>query len=455
MSYTHLLKLDFNDIIANRLGDAQKIHWTNAEIDLYINEALQTFGFVSQFWKHRLFLDIVIDKNDYDLYTDLKNVSQPYIKRGTYGDIVDLINVHLIENLNILNPQSTLYDLDIINTYIDKRLDKFLVHTGLNISMHELPLLAGTNDYEIPSYILDILRIAYKDSNDKYQKLIKEDEVDLNYFDIDYRQSTNEPKYYTRVLESDNLIRVYPTPQNNGILQLVCIKSRDKSIALNNDGTRYTEVLLVPQDALPYIKWGVLADLLTQDGIGQDLYRSNYCLQRWNEGLIIGKAYTSILNAYINEISLTLDSLEDIDDFNFDWQNTIQTLDVDNIPTSSIKNLILTDYNLFFTDIIPKTIESLTLDCVISAPITSNYIEVREEYVNILLDYVIHLANFKEGYSRLQATSNLLNNFLDLSVRHNYRLKQQGITVEHLLKKTKIQEEQNNRGVDMATTNKE
>lgn len=451
--YTHTSFIEFNNLVAAKLGDINKVYWTNDEINSYIKEALQTFGFISQFWKQRLFLKTQIDKNYYDLYIDLDNISQEYIVKGSYDDIVNLINLQLIETLSILNPISELYDLNNVIKYIDKRLDEFLVHTGLNIGIYELPLLAGIYKYEIPSYILDIVRISYKDSNDKYKELKKEDEGNLNYFDFDYLQDDTEPIYYTRVLDSNNLLKVYPKPINNSTLQLVCLVSRNKSLALTNDNVVYTEQLLIPRDALSYIKWGVLSDLLRQDGLGQDLNRSNYCLQRWNEGLIVGKAYTSILNAYVNEVPISLDSLSDIDYFNPDWQNIIQALDGNNIPITNISSLILIGYNLFFTDIISKAIANIELDCVVSAPISSDYIEIREEYLNILLDYIVHLASFKEGFARIESTSNLLNNFLTLALSHNYRLKQQGVTIEYLLKKTKVQEEQDKRGVNMVTQN--
>jgi hypothetical protein len=448
-----MLKSDLNDLIAGKLGDEGKVYWTKDEIDLYIRETECTFGFISQFWKRRLFLDTVVDKNLYDLYTDLLPISQGYIVKDTYDDILKLINIQLMESLSISTPISALYAIDNINEYIDKRLDSFLTHTGLNLGVYEFNTIPGITDYALPTHLVDIVRIAIKDDNNKYYALDKEDEGDLLYFESEYLQSTDRIKYYTRITNSDNVIKLYPKPLNVYKVQVVVIQSRDKSLAVANNGVTFTEKLLLPRNALPYIKWGVSADLLKQDGIGQDLYRSNYCLQRWNEGLIIGKAYTSILTAYINEVPITLESLDNADDFNPEWQDTAQTLDVNNIPTTQIKNLLLPGYNLFFTDITPKVIQSIILDCVVSAPVESLSLDIKEEYVNIFIDYILHLASFKEGFARLNSTNNLLNNFLSLSMNHNYRLKQQGITVEYLLKQTKIQEEQNSRGVNLAIQN--
>lgn len=446
----YITKNDFNNLVAAKLGDVAKVHWTSDEIDLYINEALSTFNVISQFWKSRLFLTTTIDKSNYDLYSDLDNASKPFISHANYNDVIDIINYQLIESISVLSPTSALYDLEDINKYIDRRLDLFLTQTGLNISIITIPIQAGIYEYRLPNYVLDIIRLAIKDDNNVYRLIEKEDEADLGYFDCEYRQSVEDVKYYSRLLEPNNLIRLYPIPKNNSELQVICIKTRDKDLNISITNNRITELILLPYDLFVYIKWGVLADLLNQEGLGKDIYRAKYCLQRWNEGLIIGKAFTSILNAYVNELPLLLDNLVDEDAFNVDWQNTSQTLDVNNVSTDNIDRLLLAGYNIFFTNKIPKAIEQITLDCVVNAPIDSDDIELKDEYLNIISDYIIHLANFKEGYAAIQGTMDLMNNFLNVSINYNLRLKQQGITFEYLLKKTKIQEEQNNRGVEMA-----
>jgi hypothetical protein len=448
MSYNYLLKTDFNNLIANRLGDINKTYWTNDEIDLYINEALLTFGAISQFWRDNVFVPIVIDKNYYNLYTDAQQ--NPVDFRPKIGlnftnqNIIDFINVQLIESISNLTPNSDLYKLDTILKYIDKRVDSFLNYTGLNVGLNNYPVINNENKIEIANNLLDIINVSFKNENNIYTTLDIEDEEDLRYFNFDIFSNPNTPKYYSRLESSSNIIRLYPYPNVNGSLELLTIQGRDKSILAT-----IGDLLLIPMNLMPYIKWGVLADMLSQDGVGQDLSRAAYCLQRWNEGLIIGSNYSSILNAYINDIPINIESLADANYFDLEWRNTTQGLDSNNQPIGYPNKIILANNNYFFTNIIPKTGYNLNLNCIINAPINSNYIEIREEYLGLLIDYIIHLSTFKEGAAPLNKTTDLLKGFLDGALNHNQRFISQGITIEYLLKKTKIQEEQISRGVQV------
>jgi hypothetical protein len=279
--YTHTLKTDFNNLISKRLGDVNKVYWTNSEINLLIDEALLTFGATGQFYKDRLFLKTVLNDNQYNLYTDVDDISVDdnnltsldKIKLDkTYQNILDLINISLMESLSTLNPTSDLYLLDDVLKYIDKRLDLFLLKTGLNVDVYEQNIQATQIKNELPSHILDIIRVGFKDSNpnnihlDSVFRLFKEDEGSLEGFEYNFNlNQTEHPKYYTKVLDSDNIIKVY-YPANNGVLQIIGIIGREK-VSNPIVGTQ----LLLPPNLLPYIKYGVLADLLSEDGHGQDL----------------------------------------------------------------------------------------------------------------------------------------------------------------------------------------
>jgi hypothetical protein len=446
--YTHTLKTDLNDLIANRLGDLNKVYWTNDEINLLIDECLLTLGSLGQFWKDKLFLKTEVDKNDYNLYTDLSTDNDSVNKvrlDKTYQDVLNLINIYLMENISDANLTSELYELSNILKYIDKRLDLFLLKTGLNVDIHEQDFQSTQIYNELPDYLLDIIRVSFKDTNEnsnKFYKLFEEDEGSLESFKYNYNlEQTEFPKYFTRVLHSDNVIRVY-YGANNGTLRIIGIIGRNKAEQLTTGST-----LLLPPNLIPYLKWGVLADLLSEDGHGQDLSRAEYCKQRWEEGIIVGKNYTSVLKAFTNNQSINIESITDIDDFDNEWENRLQPNDTDGNPIGYPNTLIMCNNNLMFLNMFPLEIYDISFDSVINAPITSDYIEVREEYITILVDYIYHLAKFKEGFSEVQSSQMGLQKFMELALLHNSRLIKEGITVETLMKLTKREEEVNNRGV--------
>ena len=46
----------------------------------------------------------------------------------------------------------------------------------------------------------------------------------------------------------------------------------------------------IPDDWVPYLKYGVYADMLGKQGRGQDLLRAKYCDQRYQEGIALAQA---------------------------------------------------------------------------------------------------------------------------------------------------------------------
>ena len=63
-----------------------------------------------------------------------------------------------------------------------------------------------------------------------------------------------------------------------------------KSVSLSDllDGTGV--LFNIPDDFVPYIKYGVYADMLGKTGRGQDLLRARYSEQRFQEGVVLTKA---------------------------------------------------------------------------------------------------------------------------------------------------------------------
>lgn len=161
---------------------------------------------------------------------------------------------------------------------------------------------------------------------------------------------------------------------------------------------------------------------------------SAYCEQRWSEGLIIGKNYTSVLEAKMNGLPLLIDSFASVDKNQLGWQN--------NINSPSL--LISAGYNMLAVNCVPDEVYSLLMVAVTNAYIPTNdddFIDIKMEYIEPLLDYCVHLANIKNGYEATQMTEGERNNFIGTGIQHNLRLLNRGYNVENMLKKTKRQEE--------------
>lgn len=75
---------------------------------------------------------------------------------------------------------------------------------------------------------------------------------------------------------------LYPPPITAGTLGLVYASLCE---ILNFNGTG--DIFDLPDEFVPYITYGVMADMLSKDGRGQDLVRAKYCEERFEEGIAL------------------------------------------------------------------------------------------------------------------------------------------------------------------------
>jgi hypothetical protein len=75
-------------------------------------------------------------------------------------------------------------------------------------------------------------------------------------------------------------IAVSPAPASTGSLNILYVSLSD---LLDGTGVLFN----IPDDFVPYIKYGVYADMLGKTGRGQDLLRARYSEQRYQEGIIL------------------------------------------------------------------------------------------------------------------------------------------------------------------------
>lgn len=434
--FQHTRRSEFKTQFFNRIGDSSRSFWTDDEANVLLNEALYTFGAISQSWKNQIEIKTEVSKVFYNISTDLFANQELTSYDLTYQYLLDAINFHLIESISLLNSVSEITTLDEILKFARNRINQFQFQTGLILSKKNFTMNPpNDNSLIIDDETIDIVRVAYIDLDEEFNPdevfvLREEDESSIGYSNRNaFNSTTNRPTFYTSLLGNLNTIKIYPLPANLGQLEIISINgiARDSIIELNT-------IINLPDNLVPYIKWGVLADIYSKDGVGYNPAMASYCNQRWEEGIIIGNNYTSILEAKLNGLPILIDSIKSLDNSQLGWQN--------NINSPSL--LGIAGYNLFAINCVPDDVYSLLMISVTNAYIPADdddFIDVKLEYIEPLLDYCIHLANVKNGYEAVNVTAKEKDNFIKSGIEHNLRLINRGISFETLMKKTKIQEE--------------
>jgi hypothetical protein len=430
---THTTRGQFKSQLARLLEDENKIHWTDNELNLIINESLYTLGAFGYF-RDRGGFSTNLDDRFYDITTGLVSGSGEKILdlSLTFGDIINKICYDLLETVNDANIFNIFTQAQMLEI-IDRRLDEFKLQTGLILSIDEFSVASGRVD--LGNEVLDFIRVAFKDVSDagsskwRYYKLFKEDEEDLQGWVSDFTTTVKKrPKSYSRVSETQNIIKLYPQFENTGKLHLIEIRSRDKSLTLSTE-----TILGIPNNLAFYLKYGVLEDLLKSDTALKDLYRANYCRQRWQEGLIVSRNYNSVLNGEINGRNRQLSTIEDLDGFETNWHNN----------SGTPNRIALAGYNLLTLNKLPTSEIGITLDVVRNAIIPTDddsYLQIKAEHVELLLNYSYHVAFFKEGYNAINSSIIALNNFADAIMVYNSKLAKEFVSYQTMMKKSLKQE---------------
>jgi hypothetical protein len=434
--FKHTTRAEFKFQFFEKVGDSSRSFWTDSEANVLLNEALYTFGAISQSWKNQIEIKTEVSKSFYDISTDLFANQELTAYTLTYQFILDAINLHLIENISLINPTSEITNLTEILNFAQRRINQFQFETGLVLSKKLFTMNPPNNNAVIiDDEIINLVRIAFVDldelSNPKESfALRKEDEDNIGHFNRNaFNSITNRPTFYTSLLGNLNTIKIYPLPANLGELEIISVNGIARGSSINLE-----TVINLPNNLIPYIKWGVLADIYSKDGVGYNPAMASYCNQRWEEGLVVGNNYTSILEAKLNGLPLLLDSIESLDNSQFGWQN--------NINSPSL--LGIAGYNLFATNCSPDDVYSLLMFSVTNAYIPTNdddFIDIKLEYIEPLINYCVHLANVKNGYEAIGIMKKEKDEFVKAGINHNVRLLNRGINFETLVKKTKLQEE--------------
>lgn len=431
--FTHTDRLSFRTLVSDKLGEITNVFRTETELNQIIDESLLTFGAAAQAWKEDIRIDIDNTQQFYDITTDAA-INQVLIAfSSTYQFILNRLNSILFEEISLANPTSDITSLDEILRFCVNRVNLYQLKTGLIISKANYVMPAPpTNIKKISDEAIEIVRAAFKDIADtnKFYVLMKEDEASLAFnSDQVFNTTAKIPTFYTSVLGTLNEIYLYPQPANLGELEILSVNGISATTTITP-----ASIIPIPNNLVPYILFGVLADVFAKDGLGNDPNRAAYCEERWEEGIIIGNNYTSILVAYLNGKPIQLDSIVDIDTNYFGWQNIIGK-----------PNLIgLAGYNLLAPNKIPDQPYSLLLRLITNAylPVNdSDSIDVKPEYIEPLSNYCVHLAMIKDGVQAIKTTDQLRQTFLKIAIGNNIRMMKRGQSVEEIFKKTKRQEE--------------
>lgn len=397
MPYTLPTLAQAQTAVAARLNDPGFIHWTAAELTVYLREALRWWNAATAHWRDQAPFSTVALTSFYDLGTVLSTLRGRTV---TNWDLITDLQFALLEPPAAGGTWTGTdqFNLAVLSAAIQRRRDQFLRDTGAiltnAVTAYTPPPASGR--LALDEAVLAVRRAAWDPTGSPtLQPLMRTDEWAGTHFAPVWLQSTDLPFAYSVSAVPPLTLQLIPPTSTNGDLDLV---SLNKGAAVD---PAVNLTLQIPDDFAWVIKFGALADLLQGDGLALDPLRAQYCEARWQEGIELCKRAPVVLAARISGVTARVGSLADADNYTPSWQVTPGT------PTE----LLLAGQNLIATTPRASGITTITLDVVRNAPVPSvggDVLQVSQDFYDSILDYAQHLALFKEGPGQVEIAMGLL-----------------------------------------------
>lgn len=428
--YQDITWAELNAQVSARLGDSSNVYWSQAEIYLYLAEALHTWSLCTSYW--RGYGQFVTSANEpfYDI-TSLTDSNGNALLSYTVLDtaVVSQIQYELLEpSTGTSWTGSEQFTLDDITQALQRRRDRFLIDTAAVIT-HTDGIVIGSPPVQritLDPTIAAIRRLAFVDAVGNVTPLWSIDyNAQRNYGDS-FLITAGNPFTFTTVPGTLQEIIFGPPLGIPGTLDLL-------SVSTGADLNPAAGVLIgIPDDFAWIIKQGAKADLLGKDGPARDPARAAFCERRYRMGVGMAKMQPVVLGAAINGVPTNPDTVSNLDAYRPSWQSD-----------SGFPWFVALFPNLIAIAPAPDGIYNVGLDVVSKAPIPANssdYVQIGKEYLDLIIDYSCHLAMFKMGGEEFEGSYRAAQNFFDGALDYNERVSAMNPAAVELMKQTKKDE---------------
>lgn len=203
------------------------------------------------------------------------------------------IQMALLETPNNGSSYSSgLYTASEVAAALNYRLRDFYKRTGIAIKRStDYNTNANAVSQNLPVDIVDVVRVAYPDSNGDVVAIVPGSQLEEDIFTSDTYGSNaaiDVPQVYTLDVSGVLQLNLLPPPDASRTLDFVYVP-QPTSLPSSPDGT----LLECPTDFTPYIKYGALATLFGKSGETYDPMRAALCEQLYELGVQVARQWVT------------------------------------------------------------------------------------------------------------------------------------------------------------------
>jgi hypothetical protein len=432
MNYQWLNFITARQQLAQRLYDTAEVWTTDAELKIYIQQALRMFNALTYTWK----VDYAF--NPITLWTALGSVADSPRKRT----LTDVDCYTQMENM-LLEPPSggtwtgtPQFSIADFSQALQRRRDEILQVTNCNQQlMQDIPLTPNTRRTVLPDNVIETARVRYVPllppgsgyGEGGYGEggygggpiggrvgvtLYRDDTIAQEFFEADYLQAQpGTPQTFMLSSEPPLSWDVDIPPNLPGTYEAVVLESGQPF----NPPAAAT-LLNIPDDFAWVLIWGALSDLLSRESEAVDRQRADYCLKRYLDGLNLMLKSPWIMLAKVAGVAVTTQSIVAADRYSPEWDSN----------ATGFGPFIVTGGIDFFA---APANTSIGLTVLGNAPIPvadNDFVQVSRSNWDTVLDLAQAFACFKLGGEEFQAALELETRAVQACAAENSRLKSTG-----------------------------
>lgn len=404
MSYTYITETDAETELSRRLQDTAFIQWTQAELALYLAEAIRVWNALTEVAQDSMTFSLVAGTNWYDLSTQSGTVVGMTI---TDYNLVSEIEYHLLE------PQATTtwigsaqYGIAQIFSTLQNVRDEVLGLTGCVLTVSTIS--GGTSTrITLPDTTLAVRRVrCIPVSTYSSVVLTEATEASKYHFNPGYLTNATIPQNYILPSGAPLYFDVDSTPPVSCSYEVVLVKS-GAALTAGDTGV----ALGLPNDWAWVVKYGALARLWAKEGSSKDPLRQAYAQRRYDEGIKLLADRKIITAATINSVASYVDSVHNGDRFCSSWQGT-------GVPAG----VYVMGNNLVGISSPATGSYSINLSLVANSTTGGTYLQISRDDYYTILDYAQHIAMLKTGGAAFVATTPFYDEFVKKAKLRNSKL---------------------------------
>lgn len=417
MPYTQLTLAQFIPQVSSLMDDRSQLYWTAPEIQSAVYEGLQVWAAHTAYWKKRGAVTIGPFSQPFTgptpsaSYIDL-SAQFPALRSRTYTlqQMVQRIQWMLLENPGgISGPgMSGQVPVAAILNAIQYARNRFVIDTRLPITYHAQPYASpdGLGMVTFQQTSAYVHRAVWQDIGGAWSPLWRQDSWAVDRGLPLWTTDPGVPYAYSEAENSPLQLQLVPPPIRAGNLEALTVDS----LMMNLNAS--SSIFGIPDEWVHGVTYGALSQLLTNGAQIADPLRAEYAEMRYTQCTAGAALARSVIRGLINGQPANLVPLSEVDAGTYNWVNQYGPCDLLGV----LYDIVVPVPGLLS---LPT---GLSFDMATSAPLPalSDYIQLGDEELGELTNYVMHTLLFKCGGLEFKQSLGLYDSFMKAAANRNF-----------------------------------